>query len=690
MDKKNILILLVAGFLLMASLGVFVSAQSGCCLKTNDGAWCQMTEQSECSVTVAPTSCDSFSQCVTGTCINSNSGQCSQNVPKATCEANGGIWDPRPKSDVELNGVHVCQNGCCSLGENVAFVSQTECRRLASDYGVESTFDGSITSEVECLSLGSSEEEGACVFDRDSNGESGNSGGSQGGFLSGIFGGGENNSEASVFGLAPTCRRMTKEECNALPNSNFEPGMLCTAPFLGTDCAPSENTMCGDGDKVYFVDTCGNKANIYDENMFSKNPRDWNPEVRDYWTKIQDPKCNLATSPSGCGDCNILAGNICRTYSGGVFGMPSHAPKYGDKVCASMDCEYDGKRYKHGESWCAETDGTFHHLTVDPLTGEFDSDTLKKLKDPNLYNLPGSRYVMLSCYDGEVIEEPCREYRNEICLESSYPDTDYKVAKCVINDWRSCITITNKGDCEDLFQCKWIPGYRFDGQIVTTQHSRNQEEQGSCVPLFAPGFDFWNPEGDGAQLCSSLSLNQQAVYETHFSKSRDSFQDLNLKEAAQRCIQDCYLIPGYGKDVDLQKYINFWEGGDYGQDLDSFSVSLRKGYYCAGQGGGFSDGKINCAGDPDKSSVFPIFLTHKEWITSITDRTRSMGDCGYKQSAYRSLGVEPINKELELVTVMFQRLNQDGTPKDGNGTSEKIYVAGEYIGDKEGNYRDRG
>ena len=123
----------------------------GCCQKTTDGAWCQMTEQDQCVTTVAPTSCDSFSQCILGTCVNANSGQCSANVPKSACEANGGIWDPRVKSEVELNGVNVCQDGCCSFGNNVAFVSQTECLRLGSDYGVEVNYDASIETESICF-----------------------------------------------------------------------------------------------------------------------------------------------------------------------------------------------------------------------------------------------------------------------------------------------------------------------------------------------------------------------------------------------------------------------------------------------------------------------------------------------------------------------------------------------------------
>jgi len=696
--KNKVWVLVFALILIVLTIN-FISAQEGCCEKTKEGAWCQMVEQTECSGTIAPTSCDSFTQCILGTCVNVNSGQCSANVPKAACESNGGFWDPRPKTQVELNGVNVCQDGCCSFGNNVAFVSQTECVRLGSDYGIESVFDGSITDESTCFSTANTGEEGACIFNENS-ASAGNSGSQSGGgnWFSNLFNWGNSNNEEeldpNVFGLGNTCRRTTREECNKISNSFFEEGLLCSAPFLGTTCAKSEVTSCGYGDKVYFRDTCGNLANVYDSDMFSDNPSGWTSEMEDYWTNIKDPTCDLNANPNGCGDCEILDGNICREFSKNTYGMPSKKPDYGNYVCASMGCAYDtngnGKitedeKYLHGERWCAETDGTFNHLQVNPQTGKFDDKTLKELKNPDDYNLPGSRYVMLSCYDGQVIEEPCRDFRNEVCMEFAYESTGFRGAKCAINGWRTCFTYTSEDSCLDNQMCKWIPGYRFDWEVVTTQQNRNQDKQGSCLPLFAPGFEFWNYESGAQEICKSADVKEQIIYETHWMDKRDKFKDVPVKDAAQRCIDNCHLIPGYASDINFADYRDkVWQGVDIAGSLNQYSISLRKGYYCDGQGGGVHGSGMNCAGDSDKSSVYPIFLTHEEWITSITERARSLGDCGYKQSAYKELGVESVDKELELVTIMFQKLKQDGTPKDGNGTFAKLYVGGEYVGDTEG------
>jgi len=695
--KNKIWFVFLAFLLLVLALN-FISAQEGCCQKTNEGAWCQMVEQDECASTIAPTSCDSFSQCILGTCVNVNSGQCSSNVPKAACESNGGFWDPRPKTEVQLNGVNVCQDGCCSFGNNVAFVSQTECIRLGSDYGVEVNFDSSIESESTCFSLANLQEEGACLFS-ENEGVSGEGGGN---WFTNLFGGNdEEELDPLVFGLGMTCRRTTREECNAIQDSFFEDGLLCTTPFLGTNCAKSDITTCADGDKVYFKDTCGNIANVYDEEMFSDNPNAWNSIMEDYWTNIQDPVCDLTENPNGCGDCEILDGNICREYSRNTYGMPLQKPEYGDYVCAGMGCEQDtngdgdigeDEKYLHGERWCAETHGTFNHLKVDPQTGEYDVDTYKKLLDPNDYNLPGSRYAMVSCYDGEIIQEPCRDFRNEICVEFEYETTEFRGASCIINDWRTCFTNLEEEDCEDNRTCKWVEGYRFDLVVATTQEERNQDEQGSCVPLFSPGFDFWNSEGDGVGICESAEIKEQVVYETHWTTKRNDFKDVPVKDAAQRCINNCHLIPGYAGDIDFKDYRdNVWQGVDIAGALDQYSISQRKGYYCEGQGGKVIGSGMDCAGN-SKSSVYPIFLTHEEWITSITERARSLGDCGYKESAYKELGVDSIDKELELVTVMFQKLKQDGSSKDGNGTFYKLYIGGEYSGemveDGDGKYRE--
>jgi len=67
---------------------------------------------------------------------------------------------------------------------------------------------------------------------------------------------------------------------------------LCSHPGLNTKCAMSESTKC-EGDDVYFVDTCGNLANVYDASKINN---------QDYWSRIQEPTCSASTA--GCGNCD--------------------------------------------------------------------------------------------------------------------------------------------------------------------------------------------------------------------------------------------------------------------------------------------------------------------------------------------------------------------------------------------------
>src|SRR3989344_1419822 len=85
--------------------------------------------------------------------------------------------------------------------------------------------------------------------------------------------------------------------------------------------------MCLPGkDEVYFVDSCGNTANIYDASKI---------DDKRYWSTIFDKSeaCN-PNSPNAnsknCGNCNYLQGSYCRDAQKG------NSPTYGDSICADF------------------------------------------------------------------------------------------------------------------------------------------------------------------------------------------------------------------------------------------------------------------------------------------------------------------------------------------------------------------
>jgi hypothetical protein len=426
-----------------------------CCEKSAGGAWCQNSPPAVCddNYRSAPTSCEATSYCRLGTCVDRQEGTCLENTPERVCEDSNGVW-----VEGEPDEIPQCQLGCCLIGDQAAFVTQTRCKRLASLYDLDINFRTDIDSEVECIASATPEVKGACVFDRD---------------------------------FERTCRLLTKGECLELKAGSseeesieFHEGFLCSSESLATNCGPTQRTTCvEDDDKVYFVDSCGNLANIYDASKINN---------KEYWSEIKDvaescnPDLNNAGSAS-CGNCNYFLGSICKAYERG--NTQTIRPLYGDFVCADLSCKYKGQTFQHGETWCADSPGTDQ-------------------------SLPGSEHFRAICYDAEVTIEACDSFRSTVCLQDEI--NGFKTAGCAANRWRDCVVQESQEDCEntDHRDCQWIEGESLlkddegrpliideDGELVQMESGDKRSDGASCVPLYAPGFDFWNAEGEVEDLC---------------------------------------------------------------------------------------------------------------------------------------------------------------------------------------------
>lgn len=641
MEKKHKIVFALVVFLIFIGINLIHAEETVCCEQTNDGLWCRNDVlESQCSGSSASTSCDQTSFCQLGTCISAE-GLCMPNTPSAKCSADGGTFNSEPMEDIPI-----CQYGCCIMGETTTYVTQTECRQLATDYGINTTFDRSITDEGECLLMNLGDQRGACVTETDTE---------------------------------TLCSMKTKETCLSSSENEFYPGILCSSPDLHTNCARTNKKECGEDGRIYFLDSCDNHANVYDISMYD-NP--------DYWIHIQDTNCTAQDNSGSCGNCDYLDGNICSSDGG--------------YMCKSLDCtdlsllgvrdfkdEFD-RTPQHGESWCAESKGTYSHIRVDPITGELITNRIY-LENESKYNLPGSEYYKLICYNGEVTIEPCAPQRNEICVESTIIETDFNQAKCQINNWRSCNSINTKTECEasGFFDCKWISGYRYDA-IIVPENAR-EEEQGSCVPLFAPGFDFWsnsnnsdNEENtnDALALCSAGSVAEATLFETQWMIQRDNFAEWAEETQAGGCLNSCYAIPGYGSGLSLDDLETIYTGGSVGSDIADLFVSQRRGHYCAKKNdpnqwlnGLVTGDSVGCADNDEKRRDFPLFFRNSDWISSMTRRTKSLGDCGYKVSANGELG----QADSEIITAIFQKLKQSGDVKENITDIETIYKGDRYI-----------
>jgi hypothetical protein len=459
MQRKFVLFVLMVLF----SLSFFVGAQSTyCCEKLTSGAWCQNAPLDSCNTDFrkSPTACASTAYCKLGCCFNSQEGTCIGNSPQKICEDSDGVWE----EDSQCN-VPQCDLGCCLIGDQGAFVTQTRCKRLSFLYGLEINFRTDFANELDCLASVTSTAKGACVFEEE---------------------------------FEKTCISSIKEDCLKKQGAEFFEGYLCSAETLGTNCVITDKTTCvGGRDEVYFVDSCGNLANIYDSSKANS---------KEYWTKIRGKQesCNPDagnTGSSTCGNCNYFLGSTCKEYERGVD--DKRAVK-GDNICRDLSCEYNGEVYSHGETWCEK--GT-------------------ALKN----NLPGSRHFRYVCYNGDVTIEPCEDYRQEICISD---DIDgFRTALCRANKWQDCGFQTIQKNCEntDLRDCKWI----------------NMGVGSLCVPKFTPGIRFWDSE-DSNEICSAGTVSCEVVYEEGIGGGKECVQNchckgswLNKRQEVCKSLGDC-------------------------------------------------------------------------------------------------------------------------------------------------------
>lgn len=533
--KRLIISIILLIIIILVSISFIVSAQSSsdqtitgevsvCCEKTLSGAYCQNEAQSECDPNFrsTPTSCESTSFCKKGCCYDSDEGVCMENTPQEACKASNGVW-----SDSPTCAIPQCDLGCCVLGEQAAFVPLVRCKKLSSLYGLQTDFRDDVADEISCIALASAQDTGACVFESE---------------------------------FTRTCKFTTRGECDStkltsLTNASVEfyKDYLCSYEELQTNCGRSTKTSCIDGRSgVYFLDTCGNPANIYDASKINDI---------DYWSRVYKPEESCASGGASvgsksCGNCDYIEGSICGKAEKG------EGASYGDYICKSTDCKEtsNGKDYKNGESWCFWDSG-------------------KKTEDR-----VGSRHYRHICVMGEEIVEPCEDYRNEMCIESSL-EGDFSQAGCVINKWQDCVLQNDSSDCEngDKRDCKWIvldlnnPDLKkgLTGKLKaslsnmggilggnTVSDKIDDEGVGRCVPNIAPGLDFWNSAGSAAGQCS---LGDQSCVVKYTKKLYTDWE----------CAENCECL----KDTARVLANNYCSSlGDCGAKANYIGKFVDKGY----------------------------------------------------------------------------------------------------------------
>jgi hypothetical protein len=543
MVNKKISISILLTVILLISLVNAQTETNVCCEKTQAGAWCQNTLEKNCAAGFrkTPTNCQATSFCKPGCCFDSSEGLCMENTPQKVCNDGGGTW----VDDEECN-IPQCELGCCVLGNQASFVTLTRCKKLSGFFGLQTDFRTNIADELTCISLAALQDQGACVFESESQ---------------------------------RTCKFTTRQEClntesesEVTSKAEFFRDVLCSAEELATNCGPTPDTMCVEGkQEVYFKDSCGNPANIYD---FSKI------NDKSYWREVIDKSesCGFNSqkgnaNSASCGNCDYFKGSICAKGNANS----------GDYYCADLNCynTQDGKNYKNGESWCI----------YDDVQGQGRDKV-------------GSRHFRHVCINGEETIEPCDDYRGTVCIQDELETGDgvFTEAACRINRWveeggRGCINQKNEEDClnTDKRDCYWLAGASFTGltSVTTTSGSSgaafggsttsqpfgtgnviapitgrsifggdDEDDKsgsgvsyggGACLPNNPPGLKFWN-EGDASGICSLG--NSVCVVEYEKGLLDDDWKPKKNKECldqdyAQKMNEVCVSLGDCGAYVNI-------------------------------------------------------------------------------------------------------------------------------------------
>ncbi len=561
--------------------------QKACCEKTNANEYCVFTDVGNCdkSGRIAYTTCEQTNFCSLGCCYSSSDGSCNKNTPKALCNSKkDASYIESPNCDIAA-----CQKGCCLIGEEAFFVTQTQCKQYGSQFpNMKVNFDSSASTEKACLEKSRSQEIGCCVTEeacsfttRDACATTNENIESP---TQPTTATGTTQAETPVSGTAsqseaqttPATQAESQEqqeiEQPAIPttgsinidvitgyqtqetpesakpvfigNKGFYKNTLCSNDKLQCGCAKQHHTECYQG-RVYWYDSCGNRENIYDANKAKSYNKGFVLPIAS--------SCKAKVNDLSCGNCDYSQGTLCGQAPLKI------KPKYGDLACIGLNCDstYNdqispnaGGDKKHGESWCV-----------------YD-------KYPGLgKDRPGARHYRHLCIAGEEYVEPCEDFRGQLCVQGLLgkeifetqesfdlqKGSDYVEAGCRTNRFNQCVKFTKKSECENVAysDCYWmeagivnrtkeIESVGISGDIEITP-------PGICVPLVPPGLKFWpdeetinlgkeipagqqsatgkSPDLDAAQICNSASRECVVVFES-----------APLRGISNKCIQNCHCL----------------------------------------------------------------------------------------------------------------------------------------------------
>jgi len=365
------------------------------------------------------------------------------------------------------------------------------------------------------------------------------------------------------------CSYTTRNNCVGSEESvaDFNYNQYCSS-FDQCFCKQKDHKECYDGN-IYYFDSCGNREELVKECNYDEGV-----------------KCG---SVDGKIDCKSLDCTVTPDESNPLEFFP-------DKIA------------KNGESWCL-----------------YDSKP-----GPSL-DLVGSRHYRVVCIEGEEIVEPCRDFRQEICISADIeaPDVTFREAQCLENRYEEC-NACNKAEPpatgikdEDTYKreldryknelkkdkkccgkgdsgnCFWLGETKQDKDFIDEESIKEEKERfriareegrsidsdlklsgkltssqeegeyGVCVPLVPPGNKFW--ESDSSNECSDADKECTTTwYDPGY------FKDPRIVSGEQCETQDFLQASNtYCRSLgDCGAHYNY--EGKYSQDGFSFNFAYNK------------------------------------------------------------------------------------------------------------------
>lgn len=324
-----------------------------------------------------------------------------------------------------------------------------------------------------------------------------------------------------------TCVWASRGSCgmeDGIGDTGFYKDTYCSNDILQKICAPKctpESRMgCIEGEEdVFWFDSCGNPEGVAE-------------------------------------DCDYAQGTLCSEKD------KSHETAY----CKSLACtetikydniDYSGVSRMNGESWCV----------YDSKVGS-GADTV------------GSRQWRHICINGVETVEPCKDFREEYCIQADADNYDgkvYREAKCNLNRADDCVNKCNTANEIEEDSMEKRAATRADRKCCSDPAkncnwlwSDEEEKYGLCVPTVPEGMRFWEP--DAKEICNTQNQECKTIWESSVNTGWDWECIGNSKCYGEDTLKTWNQLCNLASDCGAKcNYLGTWDNGGITRDWDAGS-----------------------------------------------------------------------------------------------------------------------